>query len=163
MHHFPSLKKERRGSSSFHFFAALKPGPEPCGTAVLVSKEFSSCPGFSSCMMGWCLRKGADCRVLVAILPKMVAISDEAVSNTKWVTSRAYFSSYSKLETSWNHIMVEVGRDLWRSPGPTPLAQAWPPRASFSGLCPHGFWISPRMEAPQPPWATCSSAQSPSQ
>jgi len=51
----------------------------------------------------------------------MVAVSDKAVRSTKWVTVRAFLFCYSKLETTWNHVAVELGRDLWKSPGSTPL------------------------------------------
>ena len=37
------------------------------------------------------------------------------------------------------------------------------PRADCPGICPDGFWISSRKETPQPLWATCTSAQLPSQ
>lgn len=37
-----------------------------------------------------------------------------------------------------NHRMVEVGRELWRSSGPTLAAQVGTPRTS----CPCSFWIS---------------------
>lgn len=57
------------------------------------------------------------------------------------------------------HRMVEVGRNLWRSPGPTPPGQAEWPRASCPLPCPGSFWISPRLEILQPLWATCSRAQ----
>lgn len=41
--------------------------------------------------------------------------------------------------------------------------QAGPCRASCPGPCPDSFLVSPRMENPSPPWATCASAWSPSQ
>lgn len=59
--------------------------------------------------------------------------------------------------------MVEIRRDLWRSSGQTPPAQTEQPMAGCPGLCPGGFWMSPWMETPQPPWIACLSAQSPSQ
>jgi len=43
------------------------------------------------------------------------------------------------------------------------LAQAGSPSADCPGPCPDGFSIFPRIETPQPPWAICASAQSPSQ
>lgn len=58
--------------------------------------------------------------------------------------------------------LVEVGRDVWRSCGPTP-AQAESPRTHYPELCPGGSQISPGKETTQPPWATCSAAQSPTQ
>lgn len=41
-------------------------------------------------------------------------------------------------------------------------AQAEPPRAGCSALCPDSFWVSPRRKTLQPDWATCANAQSPS-
>jgi len=38
--------------------------------------------------------------------------------------------------------------------------QAEPPRACCPGRCPDSFWIPPRREISQPPWAACASAQS---
>ena len=40
--------------------------------------------------------------------------------------------------------------------------QSRPLPASCRGRCPGGPWISPKMKNPQPPWAACSSAPSPS-
>ena len=37
------------------------------------------------------------------------------------------------------------------------------PTAGCTGPCPGGSWISPEKETPQPPWAACSSAPSPSE
>ena len=48
--------------------------------------------------------------------------------------------------------MVGVGRDLCGSP-----------RAGCTGPCPGRSWISPEKETPQPPWAACSRAPSPSE
>lgn len=42
-----------------------------------------------------------------------------------------------------------------------PLHNAGTARAGCSGPHPAGFWVLPRTETPQPPWATCSSVQSP--
>ena len=73
------------------------------------------------------------------------------------------FSGKSVLvKVSQNHRVVEVGRKPQRSCCPTPRAQAGPPRRSCPQSCPNNFRISPRMESPPAPWATCSSAQSPS-
>lgn len=55
------------------------------------------------------------------------------------------------------HGMAEVG---WGSPGSLP-AQAGPPGVAQDHLL-GGFWVSPRMETPHQPWATCASAQAPS-
>lgn len=43
------------------------------------------------------------------------------------------------------------------------LSQAGPPRSYFPGPYPYDFWIPPRMETSQSPWATCVSAWSPTQ
>jgi len=37
------------------------------------------------------------------------------------------------------------------------------PTAGCTELCPDRFLISPEKETPQPPWAACSSAPSPSE
>ena len=63
---------------------------------------------------------------------------------------------------SQNHRMLGVGRPLWGSPSPTPLLKQ-SPRAGCTGPCPARSWISPEKENPQPLWATCSSAPSPSE
>ena len=44
-----------------------------------------------------------------------------------------------------------------------PPAEAGSPTAGYTGPCPGGSWISPEKETPQPPWAACSSAPSPSE
>ena len=59
--------------------------------------------------------------------------------------------------------MVGVGRDLCGSSSPTPPAKAGSPREGCTGPCPGRSWISPEKENPQPPWAACSSAPSPSE
>ena len=46
---------------------------------------------------------------------------------------------------------------------PQPPAQAGSPRAGCTGPCPGGSGISPEKETPQPPWAACSRAPSPSE
>ena len=43
-----------------------------------------------------------------------------------------------------------------------PPAKAGSPRAGCTGPCPGGSGISPEKETPQPPWAACSRAPSPS-
>lgn len=49
-----------------------------------------------------------------------------------------------------NHRVAEVGRHcLWLS-GPTPPLRGGLPRTGFLGPCPISFWVSPRMETPQP-------------
>ena len=44
-----------------------------------------------------------------------------------------------------------------------PPAEAGSPTAGCTGPCPGGSWISLEKENPQPPWAACSSAPSPSE
>ena len=44
-----------------------------------------------------------------------------------------------------------------------PPAEAGSPTAVCTGPCPGGSGISPEQETPQPPWAACSSALSPSE
>ena len=44
-----------------------------------------------------------------------------------------------------------------------PPAEAGSPRAGCTGPCPGRSWISPEKETPQPPWAACSRALSPSE
>ena len=68
---------------------------------------------------------------------------------------------FSQTTQSQNHRMVGVGRDLCGSSSPTP-AKAGTPTTGCTGPCPGGFWISPEKETPQPPWAACSRAPSPS-
>ena len=58
----------------------------------------------------------------------------------------------SSFTESRNHRTVGVGRDLWGSP-----------RAGCTGPRPGGSWISPEKEIPQPPWAACARAPSPSE
>ena len=44
-----------------------------------------------------------------------------------------------------------------------PPAEAGSPRTGCTGPPPGGSWISPEKETPQPPWAACSRAPSPSE
>ena len=44
-----------------------------------------------------------------------------------------------------------------------PPAKAGSPTAGCTGSCAGGSWISPEKETPQPPWAACSRAPSPSE
>ena len=62
-----------------------------------------------------------------------------------------------------NHRMLGVARDLCGLSSPTPPAKAGTPRAGCRGPCPDGSWISPEKETPQPAWAACASAPSPSE
>lgn len=55
--------------------------------------------------------------------------------------------------------MVEAGK-IYGGYLVQPLCSA---RAGFPEPGPHGFWIPPRGETPQPPWAIYALAQSPSQ
>lgn len=54
----------------------------------------------------------------------------------------------------------------WKGPvgfiWPYPLPKRGHPEAGCPGPCPDGFWISPRLETPQAPWATCAGARAPS-
>lgn len=61
-----------------------------------------------------------------------------------------------------NHRMVEFGGYMevtWSNPS----AQAGPHRDNYPRPCLDGFWLSPRMETPWLPCATCAHAGSPSQ
>lgn len=60
-----------------------------------------------------------------------------------------------------NSRLTEAGRDIWKSPCPHPPAPEGSPRTSYPGPHPGCCWKS-TWEAPQPPWATCSSPQLPS-
>ena len=62
-----------------------------------------------------------------------------------------------------DHRMVEVGRDLWRSSGPTPLLKHGHLEPVAQDYVQMAFALSPGRETPQPLWATCPSARSPSQ
>ena len=80
-----------------------------------------------------------------------------------YVTSRFTFKKtpcQMKITESQN------GRS-WKGPlwviWSNPLAEAGCPTAGCRGPCPGGSWISPEKETPQPPWAACSSAPSPSE
>lgn len=60
---------------------------------------------------------------------------------------------------SQNHRALEAGRDLWRSPDPSPMFKQYHLRP-VAYVYPDGFWLSPRRETPQSTWAICASAQS---
>ena len=64
---------------------------------------------------------------------------------------------------SQNHRMVEAGSNFWRSSGPIPHCWSRDMYTHLPGTMSDGFRISPRMETPQIPWATCASDWSPSQ
>jgi len=51
-----------------------------------------------------------------------------------------------------NHRMAEVGREHWRSSGPTLLLKQGHPQLVAQEYVWIGFWVSPRRETPQPPW-----------
>lgn len=55
--------------------------------------------------------------------------------------------------------MGEVVRNFWMSSCPTPIAQAGPPEASWPGLGPGNFLISPGCEITQTLWAIYSRGQ----
>lgn len=56
------------------------------------------------------------------------------------------------------HRMVDVGRCVWRSSGPTP-AQTGLPKAGCVRPCPGDIWIYQRRDTPQPHWATCADGR----
>ena len=62
-----------------------------------------------------------------------------------------------------NHRMFGVGRDLCGSSSPALLLKQGHLQQAAQGPCPGGSWISPEKETPQPPWAACSRAPSPSE
>lgn len=64
----------------------------------------------------------------------------------------ANFSSANGIQNSWG----------WRAP-PAALFKAHSNPAGCPGLCPIGFWVSPRMKTPQPLLAVCDSVWPPSQ
>lgn len=70
----------------------------------------------------------------------------------KNVSSKQY-----KLTTGLSqiHKRANVGRDIWRSPGPNPCSR----RATESrcpGWCPKSFSVSPKVGISQCPWETCN-------
>ena len=62
-----------------------------------------------------------------------------------------------------NHRMVGVGRDLCGSSSPVPLPKQGHPEQAAEDLVQAGLEISPEKETPQPPWAACARAPSPSE
>ena len=68
-----------------------------------------------------------------------------------------------RITESQNHRMFGIGRDLCGSSSPTPLPKKGRLQQACRGRCPGRSWISPEKENPQPPWAACSSAPSPSE
>ena len=62
-----------------------------------------------------------------------------------------------------NHRIVGAGRDLCGSSSPTPLPKQRHLQQAVEDLVQAGLELSPEKETPQPPWATCSSAPSPSE
>lgn len=80
-----------------------------------------------------------------------------------WTSKPLYFlQGWSQRHPLHDHRMDEVGRDLWRSSGPSLPAQVGPHRT----VCPgprQDIFLSLRVETPQPAWATSASAASPSQ
>ena len=59
--------------------------------------------------------------------------------------------------------MLGVGRDLWGSSSPTLLPKQGHIQQAAQDLVQAGLEYSPEKDTPQPPWATCSSAPSPSE
>jgi len=58
---------------------------------------------------------------------------------------------------SQKHRSVELLRDIWRSSSPDHLLRTGSPRSGCPGQCQISFWMSPRLETPQPLWETCCS------
>ena len=79
-----------------------------------------------------------------------------------WFCSWGHSLSCRTWRESPNHRMAGVGRDLCSNWSNHP-ARAGSPRAGCTGPSPGGFWRSPEKENPQPLWAACSSAPSPSE
>jgi len=58
---------------------------------------------------------------------------------------------------------ITVSQKRWGQKGPLEVtlsnhpAQMGSPTASRPGQCPDSFWVPPRTETPQHPWATCAS------
>ena len=78
------------------------------------------------------------------------------------------FGKKKKLYSEQNHRTTESQNSRgWKGPlwvtQSNPPAQAGSPRAGCTGPWSGGSWISPEKETPQPPWAACSSAPSPSE
>ena len=63
---------------------------------------------------------------------------------------------------SQNHRTVGVGRDLCGSSSPTLLPKRGHLQQAAQDLVQAGLEYLPEKENPQPPWAACSSAPSPS-
>jgi len=70
---------------------------------------------------------------------------------------------YFIVTASQNHRMLGVGRDLWGSFRPTPLPKQGHLQQAAQDHVTGGVLTSPEKETPQPPWAACSSAPSPSE
>lgn len=62
-----------------------------------------------------------------------------------------------------NHGMTEVGRDFWRSCGPSPLLKQGHLESAAEDRIQATFEYIQGLGTPQPLWATCSSAQPASQ
>ena len=72
----------------------------------------------------------------------------ESFTGSWWVTE-------SQNGRGWNGPLWVI----WSNPP----AEAGSPTVGCRGPCPGRSWISPEKETPQPPWAACSSAPSPSE
>ena len=56
-----------------------------------------------------------------------------------------------------NHTINEAGRHLWKLSSPSPTLKAGSARPAWLGSCLIGFWISPRVDAPQPVLSICAT------
>ena len=97
------------------------------------------------------------CWLIVPVLGLTLFVSPLAPT---WQSIHQPVSSTLK---SQNYRKVRVGRDLCGSSSPNPPAEAGSPRAGCTGPRPGGCWISPEKVTPQPLWAACSRAPSPSE
>lgn len=119
---------------------------------------FSNNVGLRTSPMNQCLLTGSCCFTLGIVLYYHLCqenwLSDHGLTKIiqmVWTEKRtSYFLTESQNDRGWKQPLEFA----WSNS----TVQAGTPRASCSGPCPHGFSISPRMESPQTPRATCSSA-----
>ena len=104
--------------------------------------------------------KGGRTRSRSSVLTRLVFTLVSFRGSTAICVSIVANPSLGEVTEPQSHSMVEVGRDLCGSPSPTPCRS----RVTHStGPCPGGAGISPEKETPQPLWAACSRALSPSE
>lgn len=60
-----------------------------------------------------------------------------------------------------NHRIIGVGRDIWRSPSPTPPQSRFP-TIGWTEKHPDEIWISPEKETLPPLWEACPKSLPPS-